>query len=262
MGHWRPPYRDVNGRESGEIRSATVFVGHNEKHAHAIESQSFINKQDIVEIIKMLKTMLILGEKATRDDHRVNNSSNFRLKTSDIGIICAFRAQVLLMRKELRAQNMGNISVGSPEDFQGQEKRVILISTVLSGSIPKMLQGVHNSLGILNQERKGNVCLTRAQALTVVVGNPELLLRDSLWRNYIRVCKEKDGYFGAYCPLIPEDIEKRLDNETDEEAVESQLRELYPRDVLLGQGHTELAETERGRRTDTYEAHETKVRLI
>jgi hypothetical protein len=43
-----------------------------------------------------------------------------------------YYCQVLKLRSLLREQNLGAINVGQVEDFQGQECKVIIISTVLS----------------------------------------------------------------------------------------------------------------------------------
>jgi hypothetical protein len=39
---------------------------------------------------------------------------------------------VLKLRTLLRARNLGAINVGRVDDLQGQEKRIVIISTVLS----------------------------------------------------------------------------------------------------------------------------------
>ena len=41
--------------------------------------------------------------------------------SGEIGVIAAFRSQVLLIRKRLRARDLGNVNVGQVHDYQGQE---------------------------------------------------------------------------------------------------------------------------------------------
>lgn len=55
------------------------------------------------------------------------------------------------------------IKVGSTELFQGQEKRVIIISTVRSSSEWVDFDRAHN-LGFLDNQKRFNVAVTRAQA--------------------------------------------------------------------------------------------------
>lgn len=59
-------------------------------------------------------------------------SAEDKVQAKDIGVIAAFRQQVLRLRLRLRSEGLSNVNVGSVEDFQGQEMRVIIISTVLS----------------------------------------------------------------------------------------------------------------------------------
>ena len=61
--------------------------------------------------------------------------------------------------------------VGSTEMFQGQERRVIIISTVRSSKEWVTSDQRHN-LGFLANPKRYNVAVTRAKALLIVVGNP------------------------------------------------------------------------------------------
>ena len=61
-----------------------------------------------------------------------SNTPNTPVHISEIGVIAAFRQQVLRIRKALRSVGLSGINVGSVEDYQGQEYKIILISTVLT----------------------------------------------------------------------------------------------------------------------------------
>ena len=63
---------------------------------------------------------------------RLLTSKKVAVQTSDIGIIAAFRRQVLKLRKLLRVKGLGSVNVGQVEDFQGSETKVIIVSTVLA----------------------------------------------------------------------------------------------------------------------------------
>jgi helicase MOV-10 len=72
--------------------------------------------------------------------------------------------QVQKIRQLLSKQNLdGEIKVGSTELFQGQERRVIIISTVRSSSEWIDSDRSHN-LGFLDNPKRFNVAITRAQA--------------------------------------------------------------------------------------------------
>ena len=64
--------------------------------------------------------------------------------------------------------------VGTVEEFQGQERRVVVVSTVRS-SPEYLATDFQHKLGFLANPKRFNVAITRARALLVVVGNPYLL---------------------------------------------------------------------------------------
>ena len=70
--------------------------------------------------------------------------------------------------------------------FQGQERRVIIISTVRSSEEYIDFDRTHN-LGFLDNPKRFNVAITRAQALLIVVGNPKVLASDVHWRELLRL---------------------------------------------------------------------------
>uniref|UniRef100_A0A3Q2CYX7 Putative helicase mov-10-B.2 n=1 Tax=Cyprinodon variegatus TaxID=28743 RepID=A0A3Q2CYX7_CYPVA len=71
------------------------------------------------------------------------------------------------------------------EEFQGQERRVILVSTVRSS--PRYFDIDKNfSLGFVKNEKRFNVAVTRAKALLIVVGNPLVLNADSTWARVVQ----------------------------------------------------------------------------
>jgi helicase MOV-10 len=80
----------------------------------------------------------------------------------------------------LRAKGFETVKVGSVEEFQGQERRIIIISTVRSNSAFLATDRDYN-LGFLDNPKRFNVAITRAKALLIVIGNPKLLSRDKYW---------------------------------------------------------------------------------
>ena len=75
--------------------------------------------------------------------------------------------------------------VGSVEEFQGLERRVIIISTVRSSENYLPFDDKHK-LGFLSNPKRFNVAVTRAKSLLVVVGNPNVLVHDHSWRQFLR----------------------------------------------------------------------------
>jgi helicase MOV-10 len=65
--------------------------------------------------------------------------------------------------------------IGTTEEFQGQERLIMILSTVRSSiNSPE--------IGFLSNEKRFNVAVTRAQALLIVIGDSKLLSKDHCWR--------------------------------------------------------------------------------
>lgn len=75
-----------------------------------LDSPSFFNPVEASKIAELVEALL--------------SSRRVQCKTSDIGIISAFRKQVVKLRAMLRAKGLGAINTGQVEDFQGQEQKV------------------------------------------------------------------------------------------------------------------------------------------
>ena len=162
-----------------------LFVGIDGLALHEMDSPSFYNDAEIDEVVRVTKAVL---------------KNCVGVDTRDFGVICAFRAQVLRMRVRLRAEGLGAINVGSVEDFQGQETRIIVISTVLTKRMPTF--EVNGVLGLTGDHRRFNVAVTRGMALCVVVGQPSLLYTDPVWREFLDHCDSHGAYCGCPCPLL------------------------------------------------------------
>lgn len=103
-------------------------------------------------------------------------------------------SQVKKLRLLLRDRNLGAVRVGTVDDFQGQEARIIFISTVLSGPADSPLMAGRSkpggvptpapyevapdpAVGFFRNPNRFNVAITRAQALMVVLGHPLVLMQ-------------------------------------------------------------------------------------
>ncbi len=81
------------------------------------------------------------------------------------------------------------------EEFQGQERAVILVSAVRSTETGDRAF----SLGFLECPKRANVALTRAQSLLVVMADPKSMASDPTWASFLRYCVDNGCYTG--CPL-------------------------------------------------------------
>ena len=65
---------------------------------------------------------------------------------------------------------------GEERSLGDQERRVIIVSTVRS-TPQYVLTDKQYKLGFLQNPKRFNVAITRAQALLIVVGNPRILIQ-------------------------------------------------------------------------------------
>ena len=88
------------------------------------------------------------------------------LTEADILVVAPFNAQVGLLRRVLP----DGVRAGTVDKFQGQQAPVVLYSLTAS-SAAEAPRGV----GFLYDLNRLNVAVSRAKALTVIVGSPALL---------------------------------------------------------------------------------------
>ena len=121
--------------------------------------------------------------------------------------------QVQKLRQAAFARGWEGMKVGTTEVFQGQERRVIVVSTVslCTGTCyflvkfhvaqVRTLKNERNDdvkfqLGFLTNPKRLNVAISRAQELLVIVGDAVLLSRDQHWRMLLDYVKEHGQYDG------------------------------------------------------------------
>jgi helicase MOV-10 len=116
----------------------------------------------------------------------------------DIGIITPYARQAQKIRAALQISHPGNsIKVGSVETFQGQERRVIILSTVRSDPDLFFDHDAKYNLGFVAHPKRFNVAMTRAKALMIVVGCPSVLDLDrDNWLPLLMYCHEQNAWAG------------------------------------------------------------------
>uniref|UniRef100_A0A8C4I789 RNA helicase n=1 Tax=Dicentrarchus labrax TaxID=13489 RepID=A0A8C4I789_DICLA len=169
-----------------------IFHGVLGKDEREANSPSFFNVSEIEVLVDYLtKLMETQGKKGLP-----------KLSAKDIGIIAPYRKQVEKIQKALKSvfarnrwSDLTELKVGSVEEFQGQERKIIMISTVRS-SINYVKMDEDFNIGFLSNKKRFNVAVTRARSLLIVVGNPVILNKDSTWKTFISYCVEENGYTG------------------------------------------------------------------
>ncbi|RLN41060.1 hypothetical protein C2845_PM01G03780 [Panicum miliaceum] len=106
-------------------------------------------------------------------------------------IACKEDEQVAKIKKALEAFEMSDLKVRSVEQFLGQEREVIIISTVRSTVKHNEFDKFFN-LGFLSNYQRFNVAITRAKSLLIIVGNPHIVTKDRHWDRLLRYCADND----------------------------------------------------------------------
>ncbi|KAH7924362.1 RNA helicase [Leucogyrophana mollusca] len=164
---------------------------------------SFFNIDEVVQVKAYIKQL--------REEYR------FRTTDADIGVISPYHTQCLKIRMALMMV-ADEVKVGSVEEFQGQERKVIIISTVRS-SRDFVEYDLKHTLGLVANPRRFNVAITRAQALLIVVGDPSVLSLDPLWRSFLNYVHQNRGWVGpppTWDTSIPVDENGGFDKGTRE----------------------------------------------
>ncbi|KAH7327649.1 P-loop containing nucleoside triphosphate hydrolase protein [Rhizoctonia solani] len=127
----------------------------------------------------------------------------FVASPANIGVVTPYKAQVRKIRRLLADNGITGADIGSVEQFQGQERRVIIISTVRSNKDLLSFDSRH-TLGFVSNEKRLNVAITRAQSLLVIIGDPLVLGLDTLWRRFLYFIFHSGGWTGAPFPWNPD----------------------------------------------------------
>jgi AAA domain/PLD-like domain len=109
-----------------------------------------------------------------------------------IGIITPFNKQ-----KEMLQAAINGVDIGTVHTFQGQEKKIILFSTVVDGEDYK-IRGLSNFIG--GKTNLLNVALSRAKEQFVLIGNLEVIskLKHNSLEHVFRIIKEKGSVISPF----------------------------------------------------------------
>ncbi|EDO45106.1 predicted protein, partial [Nematostella vectensis] len=162
-----------------------VFHGLKGEDMREGNSPSWFNPVEAVQVVRYVQAL--------------KNSATCPIKLADLGIITPYKKQVEKIRLLLSRVGIDEVKVGSVEEFQGQERPAIIISTVRSTEAMVGFDVAH-TIGFLDNPKRFNVAVTRAQSLLVVVGNPHVLCRDPYWCSLLQYCVMVDAYTGCDLP--------------------------------------------------------------
>ncbi|XP_055319847.1 putative helicase mov-10-B.1 isoform X2 [Sitodiplosis mosellana] len=115
---------------------------------------------------------------------RIFKMPHREIAQSDVGIISPYRRQCEELMEKCKTLGYDGIQIGSVEVFQGQEKPIIIVSTVRSQM---------NNLGFLDSKKRLNVLMTRAKCLLIVIGDADTLAKDEDWLYLINFCRTNNS---------------------------------------------------------------------
>ncbi|XP_073777366.1 RNA helicase Mov10l1 isoform X1 [Danio rerio] len=122
------------------------------------------------------------------------------ISAADIGVIAPYRKQVEKIRVLLQRVGLGEVKVGSVEEFQGQEFLIMILSTVRSNE-SLLNEELQCMLGFLSNPKRFNVAITRAKALLIVIGNPHVLIKEPCFSALLQYSYDNRAFIGCDPPV-------------------------------------------------------------
>ncbi|MFC6999649.1 AAA domain-containing protein [Rufibacter roseus] len=133
-------------------------------------------------------------------DYKENEAQEKPLR---IGIISPYRAQINYLKDQVehepklfKLQNKRQLSVGTVDSFQGQERDIMYISMVRSNP--------EGEIGFLADIRRMNVAMTRAKKKMVIVGDSATLGVNDFYNQFLQYAEGIGAYRSAWELLTEE----------------------------------------------------------
>lgn len=172
------PYKSYSRQNELEKYVATTRLGFIPEGYPPLSDNNKTNRKEAAVVAGLVGTIYTLYSKnqMTLDPDRA------------IGIIVPFRNQIAMIRhelKKLKLENTDRITIDTVERFQGSQRDIILFSATISQ--PYQLAILSSPVECDGQrvDRKLNVALTRARKQMFITGNPDLLVREPVYKELI-----------------------------------------------------------------------------
>ncbi|XP_037569534.1 putative helicase MOV-10 isoform X2 [Dermacentor silvarum] len=117
------------------------------------------------------------------------------LLPEQVGVVTPYRKQAQKLRCLMDSLDLPHCKLGSAEEFQGQERSLIIVSTVRGSEAMSANSSIQN-LDFIFCARRFNVAISRASAMLVVVGNPDVLTLDANWKSLMDYCSSHKTCYG------------------------------------------------------------------
>jgi superfamily I DNA and/or RNA helicase len=132
--------------------------------------ESLINSNGDVSYANPLEVDIVMAYLRKLDNEIENDQYT-------IGVITPYRAQLLLLQRQIKSSEYKEIFVeaNTVDAFQGSQKDIILYSTVRSSTVA--------NIGFLNEQSRLNVSFSRAKSCLIIIGDADFLDDTSIRNN-------------------------------------------------------------------------------
>ncbi|KAL7671107.1 hypothetical protein ACOME3_006016 [Neoechinorhynchus agilis] len=121
--------------------------------------------------------------------------SQIGVPVNEIGIITPYRKQIKVIRNLLvelfDQETVEMVRIGTAEQFQGDERTVIIVSTVRSSGTKEK-----DNIGFLHCPKRFNVSITRAKCFMILIGNGKTISMSPHWKAIIDYCDANQSIVG------------------------------------------------------------------
>lgn len=122
----------------------------------------------------------------------IRRHSNGGFSQNTVGVITPYRAQIATIMSSLPAHLHGLVTVDTVERYQGSERDIIILS--FAASHASQLRNLQSLSADGQVDRKLNVALTRARHQLILLGCPDVLNREPLFRSLLEYIRDRGGY--------------------------------------------------------------------
>ncbi|KAL3848155.1 hypothetical protein ACJMK2_019032 [Sinanodonta woodiana] len=166
------------------VSSFMYFIDHTYPEQHDEDQKSHLNTHEAEYIVAFCRYLLQQG-----------------YESSQITILTLYSGQLFCLRKLMPRSAFEGVRVTVVDNYQGEENDIIILSLVRSNN--------EGHIGFLSIENRICVALSRAKKGFYVIGNFDLLSKNSeLWKQMVLTVKKK-GLFGPglklYCQNHPKE---------------------------------------------------------
>src|SRR5688572_20145037 len=183
LHHFNPAFTEGLAVEYAD----TAGCGYNEQAFS--ETSSVANPEEADLLLKHLQNLL---QQFPEKDPETGEPTPLT-----IGVISPYRAQINYLKDQVEQlpelhelANKKQLSIGTVDSFQGQERDIIYISMVRSND--------RGEIGFLADIRRMNVAMTRARKKLVIIGDSATLTYDPFYKEFVEYTEDIGAYKSAW----------------------------------------------------------------